>query len=205
MPLFLLTVAGISLSGVMMPGPVFAATIAKSWRSRFAGSFIAIGHGIVEVPLILFIYFGFYSFFQNQLIKIILGLAGGVVLIYMGRGIFNLKEAANLTLKDDPPSGGATIAGAATSLFNPYFILWWATVGTVLIVKSITFGLLGFALFIFVHWLCDFCWYSIVSFLVHHSGKAWGKKVQVILLGVSSVLLVGFGLWFIFSSLKWMV
>jgi len=202
---FLLTVAGISLSGVMMPGPVLATTIAKSWKSRFAGSFVAIGHGIVEVPLILLIYFGFYNFFQNQLIKIILGLTGGVVLIYMGRGIFNLKKAANITLeKDDPPSG-ATIAGVATSLFNPYFILWWVTVGTALIIRSITFGLLGFTLFILIHWLCDFCWYSLISFAVHHSGKAWGKKVQFILLGLSSVLLVGFGIWFIFSSLKWMI
>lgn len=204
MPLFLLTVAGISLSGVMMPGPVFAATIAKSWRSKFAGSFVAIGHGIVEVPLIILIYFGFYTLFQNHLVKIILGFAGGGVLIYMGKGLFNLKKVASVNLEDDP-SSSATIIGAATSIFNPYFILWWATVGTALISRSITFGFLGLIFFILVHWLCDFCWYSGIAFAVHHSGKIWGKKVQIVLIGLSSFLLVGFGIWFILSSLKWII
>lgn len=205
MPLFLLTVAGISLSGVMMPGPVLAATIARSWKSKFAGSFVAIGHGIVEIPLILLIYFGFHHFFQNQLIKAILGLSGGAVLIYMGKGIFNLRKNIKVNNLNDPPSSGATIIGAITSLFNPYFVLWWVTVGTTLISRSIVFGLLGFVLLILIHWLCDFSWYSGVSLAVHHSGKAWGEKVQLTLLGVSSLLLLAFGVWFIISSLNWIM
>jgi len=202
--LFLLTVAGVSLSGVMMPGPVLAATIAKSWRSGFAGSFIAIGHGLVEFPLMFLIYFGLSSFFQNQPVKIALGLAGGGVLIYMGKGIFNLKKAAQTTLQDNPTSR-ATLAGAITSILNPYFILWWVTVGTALIMRSIIFGVLGFILFAIVHWLCDFVWYSLISYGVHRSGRVWGKKVQLLLFGLSSFLLIGFGVWFIISSLKWMI
>lgn len=202
MPVFLLTVAGISLSGVMMPGPVLAATIAKSWNSRFAGSFVALGHGLVEFPLMAVIYFGLYHFFQNQSVKIALGFAGGAVLIYMGKGIFNLKKQAEANLNNDPASG-ATIAGAVTSMLNPYFILWWVTVGSALIMKSIAFGIVGFILFAVVHWVCDFIWYSVISYGVHHSGKIWGKKVQVVLLGASSLLLIGFGSWFIVSSFTW--
>lgn len=204
MSLFLLTVAGISLSGVMMPGPVLAATIAKSWKSRFAGSFIALGHGLVEFPLMLVIYLGFYNFFQNHLVKIILGLVGGTVLIYMGKGIFNLRKEAKVSLQDNHTSK-ATIAGVITSALNPYFLLWWITVGTALIMKSVIFGILGFVLLAVVHWLCDFVWYSLISYGVHRSGKTWGKKVQMTLLGISSVLLIGFGAWFIISSFKWMV
>lgn len=203
MPLFLLTVAGISLSGVMMPGPVLAATIAKSWESRFAGSFIALGHGLVEFPLMFAIYFGFYSFLQNHSVKILLGLVGGVVLIYMGKGIFNLKKEAKTNLQGEYTSK-ATIAGAITSILNPYFLLWWITVGTALIMRSIIFGVLGFILFSIVHWLCDFVWYSLISYGVNRSGRIWGRKVQVVLLGVSSLLLIGFGTWFIISSFKWM-
>jgi len=172
---FLLTVIGISLSGVMMPGPVFAATISKSFNSKFAGSFVAIGHGIVEFPLMFLIYFGLYNFFQNQFVRIFLGIAGGIVLIYLGKDIFHLK----------------------------YFVLWWVTVGTTLIIKSASFGLIGFFLFGVVHWLCDFFWYSTVSFVAHHSGKIWGEKAQLLLIGVSSLLLISFGVWFIVSSLRW--
>ena len=201
LPLFLLTVAGISLSGVMMPGPVFAATVARSWRSKFTGSFVALGHGIVEIPLMFLIYFGFSNFFQNFWVKVVLGFVGGTVLIYMGRGIFNLKKM-RINSVNDPPTG-STVVGIVTSLFNPYFIVWWATVGAALIVKSASFGLLGFALFIPVHWLCDFGWYSFLSCLAHKSSKVWGQKIQIALLSISSLLLIGFGVWFILSSLKW--
>ncbi len=59
---FLLSLVGISLSGVMMPGPMFAVTLAKSYKSQLAGTQIALGHAIVEIPLMLLIYFGFGRF-----------------------------------------------------------------------------------------------------------------------------------------------
>jgi len=61
--LFLLSAAGISLSGVMMPGPLTAATIAKGYREQNAGIFIAMGHAVIELPLMALIYFGFAQFF----------------------------------------------------------------------------------------------------------------------------------------------
>ena len=53
--LFLLSAAGISLSGVMLPGPLTAATIAKGYNDKNAGVMIGIGHGIVEIPIIALI------------------------------------------------------------------------------------------------------------------------------------------------------
>ncbi len=204
MLLFSLTVMGISLSGVMMPGPVFAATVARSWQSKFAGSFIAIGHGLVELPLILLIYFGLHNFFQNNSIKIILGITGGLVLIYMGKGIFNSKKVSQ-AVSQDKATSKATMAGAITSILNPYFILWWVTVGTALIIRSAIFGVLGLVVLGIVHWLCDFIWYSLISCGLYYSGKIWERKVQLILLKVSSLMLISFGIWFIISSFKWMV
>ena len=51
----LLSVVVISFSGVMMPGPMFAVALAKSYKSPFAGVQIALGHAVIEVPLILLI------------------------------------------------------------------------------------------------------------------------------------------------------
>ena len=53
--LFLGQVVVISLSGVMAPGPVTAAAIGMGARSRYAGMLLAIGHGIVEFPLMILI------------------------------------------------------------------------------------------------------------------------------------------------------
>ena len=152
----------------------------------------------------LLIYFGLYHFFQKDPVKIALGMAGGVVLIYMGKGIFNLQKAVQAVSHNNSTSQ-TTMAGIITSMFNPYFILWWVTVGTALIMRSAAFGILGFALFAVVHWICDLVWYSLVSYGVYRSGKIWGRKVQLAVLGISSLLLMGFGIWFIISSFRWMV
>jgi len=55
--LFLVSAVGISLTGVMLPGPMTAATIAKGYSDRNAGALIAIGHAVIEIPLIVAIYF----------------------------------------------------------------------------------------------------------------------------------------------------
>jgi len=82
--LFLLSVIAISLSGVMTPGPMFAVTIAKGKFDENAGLYIALGHGIIEIPLIVLIYFGFSQFFTYELVKKSIGFIGGIMLLYMG-------------------------------------------------------------------------------------------------------------------------
>ena len=203
MLLFLLSVVAISLSGVMMPGPVFAVTIAKSYKSQFAGIQIALGHALVEIPLMLLIYFGFARFFRQELVQIILSLLGGAMLIWLGIGMFRAKTRVIEIGKDLPYN--SVVAGIITSAFNPFFILWWATVGSKLIMDSLDFGVTGFALFIPTHWLCDLVWLSFVSILVHRTQSLWGRKLQQGLFIACSLLLIGFGVWFLISGIQLMV
>jgi len=200
---FLLSVVAISLSGVMMPGPVFAVTIAKSYKSQFAGIQIALGHALVEIPLILLIYFGFARFFRQELAQIILSLLGGAMLIWLGIGMFQAKTRVIEIGKDLPYN--SVVAGVVTSALNPFFILWWATVGSKLIMDSLDFGVIGFALFIPTHWLCDLAWLSFVSILVHRTQSLWGRKLQQGLFIACSQLLIGFGVWFLVSGIQLMV
>ena len=203
MLLFLLSVVAISLSGVMMPGPVFAVTIAKSYKSQFAGIQIALGHALVEIPLMLLIYFGFARFFRQELVQIILSLLGGAMLIWLGIGMFRAKTRVIEIGKDLPYN--SVVAGIITSVFNPFFILWWATVGSKLIMDSLDFGITGFALFIPTHWLCDLVWLSFISILVHRTQSLWGRKLQQGLFIACSLLLIGFGVWFLISGIQLMV
>jgi len=199
---FLLSVIVISLSGVMMPGPLFAVTVAKSYKSQFAGIQIALGHAMVEIPLILLIYFGFARFFQHELGQLILSVVGGVVLIWLGIGMFKAKARVIGMGKDLPYN--SVVAGVVTSVLNPFFILWWATIGSMLIMNSLNFGTTGFALFVPVHWLCDLVWLLFVSILVYRTRALWGRKFQEGLFITCSLLLIGFGGWFLISGL-WLV
>jgi len=197
---FLLSVVLISLSGVMMPGPMFAVTVAKSYKSQFAGIQIALGHAIVEIPLILLIYFGFARFLQDELVQFIMSVLGGAVLIWLGIGMFKVRARVIEVGKDLPYS--SVVAGVVTSALNPFFILWWATIGSMLIMNSLSFGITGFALFVPVHWLCDLVWLSFVSILVYRTQSLWGRKFQGGMFTACSLLLIGFGVWFLITGLR---
>lgn len=183
-----------------MPGPAFAVTVARSYRSQFVGLKIALGHAIVEVPLMLLIYFGFGRFFEREPVQIVLYLVGGAILILMGINMF--RKRGSVVERDRELHHRSVIAGVATSLLNPLFFLWWAAVGSMLIMKSLTFGLIGFALLIIVHLLCDFGWLAFVSVLVYRTKSLWGGKVQAGLITACSLLLIGFGGWFLSSGLR---
>jgi len=196
----LLSVVVISFSGVMMPGPMFAVTLAKSYRSPWAGTQISLGHAVIEIPLILLIYFGFAHFFQNSLVQLGLSVVGGGMIFWLGIAMFHGRGGVVQGGKDLPYS--AFIAGILTSGFNPFFLLWWATIGSMLIMRFLDFGIMGLMVFIVVHWLCDLTWLSLVSTLVYRTHSLWGRKFQEGLFIACSLLLMGFGTWFLISGIR---
>ena len=196
----LLSVVVISLSGVMMPGPMFAVALAKSFRTPWAGVWISLGHAVIEVPLILLIYFGFAHFFENNIVRFVLSLLGGGVVIWLGISMFRARTEVVTQGRDLPYS--AFTAGIITSGFNPFFLLWWATIGSLLVMRFTEFGADGLTLFIVVHWLCDLFWLSLVAVVVYKTHSLWGKKVQEWVFIASSLLLAGFGIWFMVSGIQ---
>ena len=196
----LLSVVIISLSGVMAPGPMFAMTVAKSYRSPWAGFQIAVGHAVIEVPLILLIYFGFAPFFENTIVQVVLSILGGGMIIWLGVGMFRARTEIVRGGKDLPYN--AFTAGIITSGLNPFFLLWWATIGSMLIMKFLDFGTTGLVLFIIVHWLCDAVWLSFISVLIYRTHSLWGSKFQEGMFIACSLLLVGFGIWFLVSGIQ---
>ena len=196
----LLSVVVISLSGVMAPGPMFAVTLAKSYRSPWAGTWIALGHAVIEVPLILLIYFGFAPFFQNNAVQLGLSIVGGGMICWLGIAMFRARTEVVHQGKDLPYN--AFVAGILTSGFNPFFLVWWATIGSMLIMRFLDFGTTGLMVFIVAHWLVDLVWLSLVSNLVYRTRSLWGRKFHEWLFIACSLLLIGFGGWFIVSGVQ---
>lgn len=199
LPLFLLSVIAISLTGVMMPGPVTAVTVTKGSQRKEAGALIAIGHGLIEIPLMLLIYFGLAHFLTLTEVKISVGLAGGAVLMWMALNMFRNKPSVFSEQKELAHS--SVVAGLVTSAANPYFFLWWATVGAALLVSARDFGGAGVAAMGVTHWLCDFAWLYLLSWMVFKSRPLWTQRVNRIVFGLCSAILAGFGAWFIFSGI----
>ena len=186
------TVIVTSLSGVMAPGPMFTVTLAKSLKSQWAGLQISLGHAVIEVPLILLVYFGLARFFENDIVQLILGVLGGGVIVWMGIGLFRARGTIVQEQKDSRHS--AFMAGILMSGLNPFFLVWWVTVGSLLLMSFLsTVGTWGLPLFIIVHWLCDLVWLSLVSVSVYRTRKFWSEKMQERIFIILSLALLYFG------------
>ena len=197
---FLIEAVLISLSGVMAPGPITAVTISKGTKSPHAGAIIALGHGIVEVPLMILILYGFGEILKISYIKATIGLFGGLFLLKMGLGLLQGIKQTKIDTSSNPRS--PLMAGIILSLANPYFLIWWVTIGSMLIFRSIIFGLSGFIAFMILHWSCDFFWCYFLSALSFKGGQFFGKRLQQVLFVICGVFLLFFSTKFIYDSAK---
>jgi threonine/homoserine/homoserine lactone efflux protein len=182
-----------------MPGPLFAVTIKKASKSKTAGALIAVGHGIVEFPLMILIFFILSQFEIPSYIALAVGLIGGALMIFMGLQAYRNRhnqEESNVNLKRD-----SVLAGAWTTFANAGFILWWLTIGTTLILNAKLFGVLGFSVFAGVHWLTDFSFYTVVALLIFKSQRFWTEHTQMGITLFCVAVFIGFGAYFMGSAL----
>jgi threonine/homoserine/homoserine lactone efflux protein len=199
---FLASVIVISMSGVLLPGPLFAVTIEKAAKRKTAGVLIAVGHGIVEFPLMFLIFFVLREFVIPDAVQIAVSLLGGLLMMFLGVQTFQNRNKV-----DEKYAGSrqdSLFAGIRTTAANPGFILWWLTIGTALILNAKLFGLAGFSVFAGVHWLCDFVWYAVVAFVIFKSHRFWTKRVHQGITVFCVAVFVSFGAWF-FSSALWQI
>ena len=161
---------------------------------------MSLGHAVIEVPLILLIYFGLKEYFQNEILQLVLAVLGGGMIVWMGIDLFRARRKMAREGRDTPYN--AFVAGILMSGLNPFFLFWWATVGSLLLTQFIdAVGTWGLPFFIVVHWLCDLVWLSVVSFTVFRTHRFWGLKVQEWIFIVLSAALLYFGGQFIVKGI----
>lgn len=198
----------IGYSGAIMPGSLLTYTIDKSIKNGAkSGLLISIGHSILELFLVLLIFFGLAGYLGTETAKVIIGLVGGLVLVLFGfqmlRDIYLNKISINLDNSKNNGYGNILVGGAVISASNPYFIFWWAVVGVGLVMTAYnTFGIIGIVLFYTGHILSDITWYVFISVLISKTRAFINLKVYKIVIVILGICLVGFGLNFLVSSLR---
>lgn len=200
---FLGTVVAISVTGVMMPGPVTAAAIAKGYSRKWAGVHIALGHALVEFPTIALMAVGLGAILSNRWVNIGIGLLGGAMLVFMGismilsrGGVLDKLRKSGDDSPRDPFPYHPFVAGVLTTASNPYYFLWWATLGAALTLNALEFGLAVLVVFAVVHWSVDLGWDALISCTVHRSRGLGDSRVHAAVFGFCGGVMVLFGAWF---------
>lgn len=167
----------VGLSGAMMPGPMLTLTVGEvSRRGFWAGPLIVAGHAVIELILVIGLALGLVHFMQQPAVTGSIGLFGGAVLVWMGWGIgkdawtkkvcFAASAGAPTVPAETADHGGRLLfSGILTSIANPYWSLWWATVGMGYVVMAGRPA--GLAAFFTGHIFADIAWYSLVALAVH--------------------------------------
>ena len=134
----------VSASGVLTPGPLFFANLALSRYGGFwSGIKIAVGHTIVELPLIILYSLPFIVFtYPSTTFSIftIISIIGGISLFVFGvfYVVRTLGKSDNLNATVKPSRiENPFLAGILFTGVNPFFFLWWISVGAKLISDSL--------------------------------------------------------------------
>jgi threonine/homoserine/homoserine lactone efflux protein len=188
----------IALSGAIVPGPVLSVTISESAKGNFwAGPMIVSGHGVLEIVLIGLLAAGFADLINNTKLLSIIGIVGGSYLLLLAFSMLKNVKKMSMEISDGHSVwGGPFMAGILTSLANPYWIIWWATIGLGYVIVSMKFGLTGLIVFFIGHILADFSWYSMVSLIVSKGRGFISSRVYRRIIGACAVMLIFFGIIF---------
>ncbi len=208
MSLALFTIFGssfiIALSGAVMPGPVLTVTISESARrGAIAGPLMIFGHGILELVLVLALLGGLAPFLSREDVFIVVSLLGGIILFWMACLMFKDLPRMKLKLENgNQKERSLILSGIMLSLANPYWLIWWATIGIGYIMYSVKFGIPGIIAFFIGHILADLAWYSLISFGVAKGRNFFTDSFYRKLIGACATFLVFFSGYFFYSGLE---
>jgi threonine/homoserine/homoserine lactone efflux protein len=209
-----------SLSGALMPGPLLTYTIARTLRTQrsgwLTGARVIAGHAALEGVLLCGLVFGVVEFLRAPLAAKIIGVLGAALLLYMGIGLLRetLRGGGIDITGTDAAADGATgpggspvrrgglvgrlnpvLAGALVSMSNPYWWIWWVTIGSAFLLRFDVSWQRWQALLAFFlgHELGDLGWYLFVSTALHLGRRSIPRGFTAVLLAFCGVAIIGFG------------
>jgi threonine/homoserine/homoserine lactone efflux protein len=205
----------VALTGAMAPGPLLTYTIIKSAKSRrrgyLMGVWIITGHALLEMAVVLALLLGFSFVLQNIFVVRGIGVVGGLILVTFGgaivRDVVRGRIPIHITAEGDAGAADVdaeksvvenpVLGGILISMANPYWWVWWATIGFAFMVQfDVTFNNWPALLAFFLgHEAGDLIWYVIVSTLAFFGLRRLNRKVYYGILSLCGLFMIGFGVY----------
>lgn len=205
----------IALSGALAPGPLLAAVIGESARhGTKTGPLMILGHAILEMLMVAALVLGLAQVIHQSWLVTAISIAGSLILLFFGLKMLLSIPKMTLELPAPETSGDTSITkgkslfpaakssaalvgqGFIMSIANPYWAIWWLTIGLGLVLAAQRQGWLAIGVFFLGHILADFGWYAIVSLAVSRGRRFISLTVYKSVILVCALILIGFGLYF---------
>lgn len=197
----------VALSGAMMPGTLLTVTISESSRRGvIAGPLLILGHGILELALLIALLLGLAPLFTQEWFFIVISLAGGGILLWLAFGM--LRSLPSLSLSFDAGQthkNNLVLTGILMSAANPYWIIWWATIGLGYILHSRQYGLWGLLFFFTGHLLADLAWYTVISTAVGKGRTLFSDRIYRGVIAACASFLVLFACYLLYNVIHTLV
>ena len=195
---FAIVVIVISASGVMSPGPLFAANIFYGIKGGTkAGLKMAYGHTVVELPLVVLLGVGAFSLETIPEFRTYVAVIGAIGLFVFAGIQINQVFKNKLDVTQEPKQG-PFLAGILLSALNPFFIIWWLTIGFKLISDAlIIWSFWGILIMFSLHIWMDYVWLSSTALVSSRISKILSNQNFKFLVIGLSVILIYFGITFL--------
>lgn len=218
----------VGLSGALMPGPLTTLTIEQASRlGSGAGLAVAAGHSLLELVTVVALALGLGSVLGQPAVAGGVGLVGALVLAWMGwTTIRSAPAVASASVGRAAPlpgegggraeahlrpaevrrraflPAGAMARGIVVSLANPYWSLWWATIGTTYLGLWGGTRLAGLAAFYLGHISSDILWLGLLSLGVARGVRYLSARAYQGVLVVLGAFLIGLAAFCLYSATR---
>jgi threonine/homoserine/homoserine lactone efflux protein len=186
----------IGLTGALAPGPTLVATINASIAGDWTtGLKVSLGHVIVELFLVILILLGLATV-ALPYIQAIVGV-GGIALVAFG--VLTVAGSRKATMRISPVQTVANpyMAGLVTSAANPYFWIWWLSIGGAMVIAGLEGGLVLAGAFMLGHWTADTVWYTLVSTGVSKGRTIFSDTAYQKIMLLCGIFLILFGAYYL--------
>jgi threonine/homoserine/homoserine lactone efflux protein len=186
----------IGLTGALAPGPTLVATINASivgdWTT---GLKVSLGHSIVELFLVILILLGLATG-ALPYTSAIAGIGGIALIVFGGLTIAGSRKATMSNSRVQPVTN-PYMAGLITSAANPYFWIWWLSIGSAMLIAGLEGGLVLVGVFMIGHWSADTVWYTLVSTGVSKGSTIFSDSAYRKIIFFCGIFLILFGIYYL--------
>ena len=207
-----------ALSGALMPGPLLTVTIAQTARRGFPASVLLVaGHSLLELLVVVGLWFGLGHFLKIKPVIGTITVLGGLMLLWMGWGMIRDARRGVLDIQTTANDGGVLeggifrnpiITGMAVSISNPYWVIWWATIGLTFFAALSQNAISTIGAFYFGHIMGDIIWYLAIGMAVATGRRLINPvvyRVVIQICGVFLILLGGSFLYLVATGKLWAI